>query len=255
VPWSIDCKPSGRADIDRRMIFELDQAISCDLLGQMQSFANDPSCPRPVLVRAPIHSGNTGDRRCLHQAAAWMRRCLRSHSRCNDSFGHNQGGVLPTRFLYVRDNRVRIIMTNSIHATDTPYYMTVSHRWHQTKMPTLLSSNIKDLKRSIDILALPQRFQDAIFLARRLGISYVWIDALCIVQDDEEDQGPEIAKMDHIYRNAILNVGAIAAAESDSDLLSTGLFVNHDPQDISPFAIAIKRKDYEHICFAYPEDM
>jgi hypothetical protein len=65
-------------------------------------------------------------------------------------------------------------------------------------------------------------FQDVIFLARRLNTSYVWIDALCVVQDDEKEQGPEIAKMDNIYRNAILNVGATAAVDSHSDLVYRG---------------------------------
>jgi hypothetical protein len=254
VPWSIDCKPSGAAAVDERRIFELTEAISCGLLGQMRSVSSDPNYPRPVSIRAPIQAVNTGDRRCLHQAAAWMRKCLRSHSRCNDSLGHNKGDVLPTRFLCVRDNRVRVIMTHGIRTTDTPSYMTISHRWHHANMPKLLSSNIKDLKRNIDVFTLPQTFQDAIFFARRLSISYVWIDALCIVQDDKEDQGPEIAKMDHIYRNAILNVGAVAAAESNSNSLSTGLFVDRDPREITPFALTIKRKDYEHICFAHVDD-
>jgi hypothetical protein len=255
VPWSIECKPSDGAEVDEQTIFELQEAISCGLVGQMRSFSSDPSFPRPVPVRAPIYAGNTGDRRCLHQAATWMRRCLRSHSRCNDSSDHDKGGILPRRFLCVRDDRVRIMMTNSIRATDTPQYITVSHRWHQTNMPRLLSSNIKDFKRSIHILALPQMFQDAISFARRLSILYVWIDALCIVQDDENDKGPEIAKMDHIYRNAILNVGALAAAENELDPSSTGLFVDRNPQLISPYAFTIKRKDYEHIFFAYKNDI
>jgi hypothetical protein len=173
VPWYIDCKVSGAAEVDQIRVFELKEAISYGLLGQMRSIASDPNHPRPVSVRTPIQAGNIGDRRCLHQAAAWMRRCLRSHSRCNDSFDHIKGDVLPTRFLCVRDNRVRIITTNGIRAADTPSYMTVSHRWHQTNMPKLLSLNIKDLKRNIDILTLPQTFQDAVFLARRLSISYV----------------------------------------------------------------------------------
>jgi hypothetical protein len=121
-------------------------------------------------------------------------------------------------------------------------------------MPKLLSLNIEGLKRSIDILALPQMFEDAICFARRLSIFYVWIDALCIIQDDDEDKDPEIAKMDHIYWNAILNVGAIAAAESVSDLVSTGLFVDRDPHEISPFAPSIKRENYEQICFTWVDD-
>src|SRR5947209_1194200 len=47
-----------------------------------------------------------------------------------------------------------------------------------------------------------------------MDIAYIWIDALCIIQDDEEDKEKEIKNMGHIYRNAFLNVGGIAAAEA-----------------------------------------
>jgi hypothetical protein len=56
VPSYIDCKPSGAAEVDRRDIFELNEAISYGLLGQMRSFASDPNHPRSVSVRTPTLS-------------------------------------------------------------------------------------------------------------------------------------------------------------------------------------------------------
>ena len=71
------------------------------------------------------------------------------------------------------------------------------------------------------------------------------------MQDDEEDQTREITKMGQIYRNAILNVGAMAAAEGDA----AGLFADRDPEVVSPFALTIKRKGYQHMCFAFFDDI
>ncbi|KAI4622206.1 hypothetical protein J4E83_004946 [Alternaria metachromatica] len=81
-------------------------------------------------------------------------------------------------------------------------------------MPKLLRCNVKKLEWDMNVSELPQLFQDAFDLARALQIPYVWIDALCIIQDDEADKTSEISKMDHIYQNAFLNVGATGAADT-----------------------------------------
>jgi hypothetical protein len=48
---------------------------------------------------------------------------------------------------------------------------------------------------------LPRSFQDAIGVARRLGVRYIWIDALCNVQDDHQHWERESGKMADIYHN------------------------------------------------------
>ncbi|KAI4674166.1 uncharacterized protein J4E84_010779 [Alternaria hordeiaustralica] len=87
------------------------------------------------------------------------------------------------------------------------------HKW-QNPMPKLLQCNIKKLEWGVNVFEFPQLFQDAFTLAKALQIPYVWIDALCIIQDDEADKASEISRMDHIYQNAVLNVGATGAADA-----------------------------------------
>ena len=60
---------------------------------------------------------------------------------------------------------------------------------------------------------IPKTFQDAITVTRYLGFHYIWIDSLCIVQDDNEDWARESAKMSSIYANAVLTIAASAAAD------------------------------------------
>jgi len=65
--------------------------------------------------------------------------------------------------------------------------------------------------KSIPWSTLPKTFQDAVFIARRMDVRYLWIDSLCIVQDDEQDWMVESAKMCDIYQGAFLTISALRA--------------------------------------------
>lgn len=55
--------------------------------------------------------------------------------------------------------------------------------------------SIQDLKEGIAVSFLPKTFQDAIKITQRLRIKYLWIDCLCIIQDDPNDWGKEASAM------------------------------------------------------------
>jgi hypothetical protein len=57
-------------------------------------------------------------------------------------------------------------------------------------------------KEQIRWEVLPKTFQEAIEFTRRLKIRYIWIDALCIIQDDREDWQREVANMYTTYQNS-----------------------------------------------------
>ena len=81
--------------------------------------------------------------------------------------------------------------------------------------------------RQIRVGALNKNFQDAIEIARRLGQRYLWIDALCIIQDSGIDKATEITEMGDIYQNAFLTISAGLEGDSPGGCLnnksSTGL--------------------------------
>ncbi|SPO05928.1 uncharacterized protein DNG_08617 [Cephalotrichum gorgonifer] len=72
----------------------------------------------------------------------------------------------------------------------------------------------------VDISKLAQTFQDAIHLVRRLGIPYLWIDSLCIIQDDKEDWRAEASRMCSVYENAHLTIAATWAKDGSHGLYS-----------------------------------
>ena len=85
---------------------------------------------------------------------------------------------------------------------------------------------------------LPQTFQDAISVTRRLQIRYLWIDSLCILQDSSEDWDHESAQMHHVYGNAYVTLAA-----DDSRDSSEGLFRGRFPSLVTPTIVATAWKE------------
>lgn len=68
--------------------------------------------------------------------------------------------------------------------------------------------------RDIPWASIPQTFQDAIKVVRKLGIRYIWINSLCIIQNDADDWTRESALMYDVYSNAYLTLSAASAPDS-----------------------------------------
>ena len=66
---------------------------------------------------------------------------------------------------------------------------------------------------------IPKTFQDAIIVTHFLGFQYLWIDSLCIIQDDLNDWAEESAKMSTIYADATLTIAASAAPDDTHGFL------------------------------------
>lgn len=84
----------------------------------------------------------------------------------------------------------------------------------------LTGASLPTLLRSISPTHLPQSIQDAVLTARRIGIRYLWVDALCILQDSAEDKGREIERMGEIYSNANLTIAAANADDCSDGFLA-----------------------------------
>lgn len=81
-------------------------------------------------------------------------------------------------------------------------------------------ASLQSRKKGIEWETLPKTFQDAIVLVRHLGLRYLWIDSLCIIQDDKADWEKESATMASIYTNSILTIAATKSAGSDGGCFS-----------------------------------
>ncbi|CCF41923.1 heterokaryon incompatibility protein [Colletotrichum higginsianum] len=75
------------------------------------------------------------------------------------------------------------------------------------------------MEEGIRIGDLQQTVRDAIAVTRRLGFRYLWIDALCIIQDCNADKDREIGNMAMIYKNAAVTVAAGTAERAGDGFL------------------------------------
>ncbi|KAE8373361.1 heterokaryon incompatibility protein-domain-containing protein [Aspergillus bertholletiae] len=107
-----------------------------------------------------------------------------------------------------------------------PQYITLSHCWGKRLDFNIITttSNIRSHMREIELDDLPSNFWDAISITRRLGIRYLWIDAICIIQDSPSDWAQESAKMGYIYDGSSLTIAASASQDSTGGCYrSTGM--------------------------------
>lgn len=87
-------------------------------------------------------------------------------------------------------------------------YAALSYCWGNTENIKTTTTTLCQFQKAIDFDSLPQMFQDAVTITRRLKIEYLWIDSLCIIQNDRIDWETESAKMGSYYRNAYVTIAA-----------------------------------------------
>lgn len=117
----------------------------------------------------------------------------------------------------------RVINVGSENGTQDPFlyesageherYITLSYCWGRQKSFSTTRDTILERKRGIAWSCLPKTFQDAVVIVRKLGVTYLWIDALCIVQDDERDWQRESGRMASIYGSSYLTICATRAGD------------------------------------------
>ena len=170
--------------------------------------------------------------RAVDMASIWLRECLSHHECHKEPIPYH-----PTRLLHVGEQSSYIKLIITAMWQPKRCYLTLSHRWDSGDYPKLTSSTIDEFQRKIEVSTLPLTFQDAIDVTRRLGVNYLWIDSLCIIQDepDRTDWLYESPKMCDIYSNALLNLSATGTSTS-----SSSMFYERDLRSLTPGLIEVE---------------
>jgi hypothetical protein len=146
-------------------------------------------------------------RASLLSAKVWLAACSSSHIKCVGLAHHPN----PTRLLYIKPGSLRLCSGTAIPLNIC--YATLSHCWGLSNFFKVRRGNLSAVQKTINIRELPKTFQDAIFIARELGFEYLWIDSLCIIQDDATDWTNESSLMCSVYSHADLNIAAAGAVD------------------------------------------
>jgi hypothetical protein len=150
----------------------------------------------------------------------WFEDCLHNHPECSS----RKQRRLPTRLISVEDGVVKLC--DSLTLPTTTKFTTLSYCWGNVESLKLLNNNMKQFQRCMPYNKLGKIFTDAIAVTKKLNISYIWIDALCIIQDSPEDWSREAPLMSIVYGNSSLNIAA-----SDGDNPNAGLFYACNARD------------------------
>ncbi|KPM45903.1 hypothetical protein AK830_g716 [Neonectria ditissima] len=196
----------------------------------------------------------------LDQANTWLRRCLSSHPDCQGDTGSSYSipgysqRELPKRLVdlihgdilqvFSCEDRIRAGLLSADHAE----YCCLSYRWGTSPHSSVLTRPFS-VTWELPLSVVPQTFQDAVNVTRQLGIRYIWIDALCIVQpttDDETEWLEEGSRMGVIYRNAICTIAATASLHANQGFLEqTGKsYFGAEPVEVSRYRDAVEPKFY-----------
>lgn len=98
-------------------------------------------------------------------------------------------------------------------------YIALSHCWGTKPVFSTTHKNLSELCTRINFSELPLTFRDAVRCAQGLGITYLWTDSLCMIQDDLLDWEVESAKMTLIYHDAYLVIAAGSSKSAQGGLL------------------------------------
>jgi hypothetical protein len=179
--------------------------------------------PKPgnVPPTSSLVASSTASPSCCDLIEWWINDCNLNHKLC--SFRRDLSiSWLPTRLVFLGDgvNEFPRLCSRE-YIPLGKRYNTLSHRWGPN-MFRLLSSNLGSLQESLPLDQLPATYLDAMEVSRKMGIEYLWIDSLCIIQDSGQDWRLESAAMGLVYKHAWCCVAATACQQA-------GILINRPP--------------------------
>ena len=145
----------------------------------------------------------------------WLSKCESSHSMCWWT------GPKPSLRLRLFDIKFRCVRQFRISSDNTVRYIALSYVWgSQAQRLTLSRANHKALskKGAISLHEISRTISDAAVVVEMLGERYLWVDALCILQDDQDDLAEQIPVMGQIYSRSLITIMAAASIDSNSGL-------------------------------------
>lgn len=139
-----------------------------------------------------------------HTASEWLEQCRHRHNRC----AIKGATSLPTRLIDVSSKHTGRICLRLSDANELGSYAALSYCWGGSYNFVTTTENLASHLENIPEERLPLTLKQAVDFTRRLNIDYLWVDAICILQDSKEDKKREIRNMRTIFKNAYVTLVA-----------------------------------------------
>ncbi|PMD33941.1 HET-domain-containing protein, partial [Hyaloscypha variabilis F] len=161
------------------------------------------------------------------QTRQWLQYCYSHHEQCATS----KTSFLPTRVIDVGglDGVPRLVELKG-HPS---HYAALSYCWGGDQSVKAKERNIKDFYTQLPVSKLQQTLKDAISTTRALGLQFLWIDSLCIIQDSEDDKIKELSRMHEVYANAYVTIVAANATDCNEGFLQRRIQLPDDPATVN----------------------
>ena len=175
--------------------------------------------------------------RTVRQARRWIETCRHSHRECGGRTTYEEHSEikiknLPTRLIDVgtSDGNIepRLCLSSEIEqqslvngglvatgVSSSYQYLILSYCWGNPAAAAVTTkTNLNARLSGIPLRTLPKTIRDAIQITQKLLVRYLWVDALCIIQDDTSDWAAESTRMGPYYENALCTIAATGAADT-----------------------------------------
>jgi Heterokaryon incompatibility protein (HET) len=183
-----------------------------DLLFEAKPTDNPAAIDVPGRILHPLILNND----IVTMIKKWQFTCGQSHSGCL------QRAYRPKRLLHVGGGDVSHLTLQSCHESSTPNvpeYAALSYMWGGPQRFLTLKDNLEIRMARIELEDLPRTLRDAVLVCRALGMQWLWIDALCIIQDDPQDKYEQIKTMGEVFQSAALTIIPATSLGSDEGFL------------------------------------
>ncbi|OCL02546.1 HET-domain-containing protein [Glonium stellatum] len=200
---------------DRGIIRTLAWFEACAPRGQ------EPSDHQDLLARS-IYD-HSGSEECLSLAQHWLQTCIHEHKECN--VRTHTKSRLPTRVIDTKFSGNTPPMAKLVDGEGrADAFAALSYCWGGERDLILTRATETNLRTGLELRRFPATLRDAITMVWKLKIRYIWIDAVCIMQDSPDDWAREAAKMRDVYKGAVVTIAAASASKA-----SGGLFCERAP--------------------------
>ncbi|OWT42636.1 heterokaryon incompatibility protein (HET) domain-containing protein [Pochonia chlamydosporia 170] len=165
------------------------------------------------------------DEICVMNIRSWLAHCQvdTAHSKCRPASFH-----WPT-FPGVQFRVIDVFRRCITVCPDGCQYLALSYVWGGVDQPKLILEVLDRLMQEggLDVIwtRIPQTVRDAIAFCQQIGERYLWVDALCIIQDYPRDMRLSILRMRQVYAAAKCTLGAISASSAEASILNN--FTTH----------------------------
>lgn len=159
-----------------------------------------------------------------------LKDCTENHVQCRLSTEYN--GFMPKRILELHkkeDGPHISLIANPPSAA----YTSLSYCWGEDQPAKTTKQLLSSYEHGIVFQSLPKTVQDAVLVTLGLGIHYLWVDAMCIIQDDELDKSLQISQMHTIYRCSTITIAASMAASCNEGFL-------HNRKESRPYKVTAR---------------